>query len=65
VSRLYFAGRKSLLELLNIQRELSDARLLLVDLESEKISNYIRVRAAAGVLAVRHKANDSMGAKND
>lgn len=50
-NRLYFAGKKTLLELLYILRELSDARLLLVDLELEKISNSIRARSSVGALS--------------
>jgi len=65
VSRLFFAGRKSLLELLNTQRELSDARLMMVDLESEKLSHYIRVRAATGTMAAGFNKVDGAGTRND
>ncbi|MEN9681675.1 MAG: hypothetical protein RLZZ627_1568 [Pseudomonadota bacterium] len=46
--RLYDAGKKSLIELLNTQRELSDARITLIQSQTDWILNTAKLKVMAG-----------------
>ena len=49
-SRQYEAGRKSLMELLNIYNELAEAELLALDLERQRINYQVRLYSLAGAI---------------
>lgn len=49
-SRQYEAGRKSLMELLNIYNELAEAELLALDLERQRIGYQVRLYSLAGAI---------------
>lgn len=49
-SRQYEAGRKSLMELLNIHNELAEAELLKIDLERQRIEYQVRLYSLGGAI---------------